>query len=103
MFKAGYLPGINDADVTWHRLGLGDPQNPGWIEVPQLDNAQMTALAQRVRDASQVHLKTMQVSDIVRVIDKATARLLDAHDPIRQQLDQMLPLVTGFDAEMAVE
>lgn len=100
MFKAGYLPGINDADVTWHRLGLGDPQNPGWIEVPQLDNAQMTALAQRVRDASQVHLKTMQVSDIVRVIDKATARLLDAHDPIRQQLDQMLPLVTGFDAEM---
>ena len=100
VFKAGYLPGLNDAEVTWHRLNLGTPQAPFQVDVPQLSPAQMTALAQRVQDASRSHLKTMAVSDIVRVIDTATARLLDRHDSYRQQLERLLPQATGFDAEM---
>lgn len=100
VFKAGYLPGLNDAEVTWHRLNLGTPQAPFQVDVPQLNSAQMTALAQRVQDASRSHLKTMTVSDIVRVIDTATARLLDRHDSYRQQLERLLPQATGFDAEM---
>jgi hypothetical protein len=80
VFKAGYLPGLNDAEVTWHRLSVGTPHAPMWVDVPQLSNAQMTALAQRVQHASRMHLKTMPVSDIVRVLDIATARLLDRHD-----------------------
>jgi hypothetical protein len=114
VFKAGYLPGLNDADVTWHRLrvgteiparmntdiGLGVQQAPLQVDVPQLTIAQMKALAQRVQDASQTQLKTMSVSDIVRVLDKATARLLDSNDIYRQQLERLLPQATGFDAEM---
>ncbi len=100
VFKAGYLPGLNDAEVTWHRLNLGTPQAPFQVDVPQLNSAQMTALAQRVQDASRSHLKTMTVSDIVRVIDTVTARLLDRHDSYRQQLERLLPQATGFDAEM---
>ena len=100
VFKAGYLPGLNDADVTWHRLSVGTPQAPLWVDVPQLSSAQMTALAQRVQRASQTHLKTMSVSDIVRVLDMATARLLDSRDVYRQQLERLLPQATGFDAEM---
>ena len=100
VFKAGYLPGLNDAEVTWHRLSVGTPHAPMWVNVPQLSNAQMTALAQRVQHASRMHLKTMPVSEIVRVLDIATARLLDRHDVYRQQLERLLPQATGFDAEM---
>lgn len=116
VFKAGYLPGLNDAEVTWHRLrvgtgteiparmntdiGLGVQQAPLQVDVPQLTIAQMKALALRVQDASRTQLKTMSVSDIVRVLDKATARLLDANDIYRQQLERLLPQATGFDAEM---
>lgn len=100
VFKAGYLPGLNDADVTWHRLSVGPLHAPLLVDVPQLSATQMTALAERVREASHTHLKTMCVSDIIRVLDKATARLLDANDLYRQQLEQLLPQASGFDAEM---
>ena len=110
VFKAGYLPGLNEADVTWHRLNVRTGSTPGMgvdahpsplqVDVPQLTTAQMKALALRVQHASRTHLKTMCVSDIVRVLDKATARLLDASDIYRQQLERLLPQATGFDAEM---
>jgi len=100
IFKAGYLPGLNHADVAWHRLSLGSPHAPLLVDVPQLSAAQMTVLAQRVQHASHSHLKTMHVSDIVRVLDMATARLLDPRDAYRQQLERLLPQATGFDAEM---
>lgn len=100
VFKAGYLPGVDEADVAWHRLTLGTPQAPLMVDMPHLSPAQMTALAQRVQHASRLHLKTMPVSDIVRVIDRATARLLDPEDAYRQQLERLLPQATGFDAEM---
>jgi len=100
VFKAGYLPGLNHADVAWHRLSLGTADAPWQVDVPQLSTVQMTALAQRVQQASRTHLKTMPVSDIVRVLDRATARLLDPHDVYRQQLERLLPQATGFDAEM---
>jgi hypothetical protein len=100
VFKAGYLPGLSESEVTYQRLQLGTSQAPLWVDVPELSPVQMTALAQRVRQASQTQLKTMPVSDIVRVLEQATARLLDSHDPVRQQLDQLLPQVTGFDPEM---
>lgn len=100
VFKAGYLPGLHDTDVSWHRLSLGTPHAPLRVDVPQLSAEQMTALAQRVQHASRTHLKTMPVSDIVQVLDKATARLLDRDDVYRQQLERLLPQATGFDAEM---
>ena len=100
IFKAGYLPGVNEAEVTWHRLCIGTPHAPMLVDVPQLSTTQMTALAQRVQHASRMHLKRMPVSDIVTVLDMATARLLDHHDVYRQQLERLLPQATGFDAEM---
>ena len=99
-FKAGYLPGLSDADVHWHELHFGTPQHPLTVHVPQLNAAQMTALATHVREASHSHLKNWPVSELVAVIDRAVVRLLDAHDPYRQQLDTLLPRVTGLDAEM---
>lgn len=100
VFKAGYLPGLNDSDVVWQRLILGSPDAPLQVDLPQLTNEQMTVLAQRVKSASQLHLKTMLVSDIVRVLDQATANLLDVNNKFRQELERLLPLATGYAAEM---
>jgi hypothetical protein len=100
VFKAGYLPGLNDADVVWQRVSIGSPDAPLWVDLPQLTSEQTTVLAQRVKSASQLHLKTMLVSDIVRVLDQATANLLDVNHKFRQELERLLPLATGYNAEM---
>ena len=101
-FKAGYLPGLSDHEVDWHTLHFGTPEQPltVQVQVPQLSAAHMTALASRVRQASRTQLQHWPVSEMVAVIDRAVARLLDSRDPYRQQLDTLLPHVTGLDAEM---
>jgi len=100
VFRAGYLPGLRDDEVHWKRLQLGAPNNPLTVEVPELSTDQIKTLASRVRLASQAHLKSWPVSDIVRTIDTAIARLLNAQDPYRQALERLLPRATGFDATM---
>ncbi|RYY83124.1 MAG: acyl-CoA reductase, partial [Comamonadaceae bacterium] len=52
------------------------------------------------RHASRLHLKTMTVSQIIAVIDRAIARLLDRDDPWRQQAEAWLPVVSGYDSDM---
>ncbi|MEZ7847861.1 MAG: acyl-CoA reductase [Polaromonas sp.] len=100
VFKAGYLPGLRDDEVRWQRLQLGTPNDSLSVDVPVLSPEQFKTLASRVRHASRVHLKSLLVSDIVRSIDSAIARLLDTQDPYRQALERLLPRATGFDAAM---
>ena len=100
VFKAGYLPGLRDDEVSWKRLQLGTPSEPLMVEVPELSTEQIKTLAGRIRQASLAQLKSLPVSEIVRIIDTAIARLLNAQDPYRQALEHLLPCATGFDAEM---
>ncbi|CAB3693106.1 acyl-CoA reductase [Achromobacter pestifer] len=98
--EAGYLPGLAAADVQWQTLPFQHDGQRVDVAVPVLTAPQMQALAQRIRHASAQHLKTMTVSEIIAVIDRAIARLLDRNDPYRQQADLLLPIVSGYDAEM---
>ncbi|MDO9358030.1 MAG: acyl-CoA reductase [Polaromonas sp.] len=96
---AGYLPGLKAADVAWQTLrfeGLSDTLE---VAVPVLTEAQSIALIAQVRAAGH-RLKQMPVADIVDAVDRVIARLLDTQDPWRQKADVLLPLVTGYDAEM---
>jgi len=97
---AGYLPGLTHGDVPWRTLVFGSQAKQLEIEVPLLSGAQMQALARRVKQASREQLKTLSVSQIVRIVDAAIARLLDPADPYRRQADELLPVITGYDAEM---
>jgi hypothetical protein len=99
-FKAGYLPGLRDDEVRWKRLQLGASNDALTVEVPELSPDQFKTLASRIRQASRLHLKTWPVSDIVRTIDTAIGRLLNAEDPYRQTLERLLPRATGFDPAM---
>jgi hypothetical protein len=97
---AGFLPGLKDEEVQWQTLGFGPASGRVEVRVPVLSAPQMTALALRVKQASRVHLKTLTVSQIIDVVQRAIARLLDPADPYRQQADRLLPVITGYDAEM---
>ena len=96
---AGYLPGYAAGDLRWQVLRFGNGGSSVEVEVPLLEPRQLAALAERVRHGS-AYLKTLTVSQIIALIDRAIARLLDPHDPWRRQAEALLPLVTGYDAEM---
>lgn len=97
---AGFLPGLAADEVDWQSLTFDRGNERVEVAVPVLSEAQLDALATRVRDAGRAYLKTLTVARITAIIDQAIARLLDRRDPYRQKAERLLPLVTGYDAEM---
>ncbi|MFN4361962.1 MAG: acyl-CoA reductase [Hylemonella sp.] len=98
--QAAYLPGLKPDELSWHTLAFGREPRPLEVQVPQLTPGQLQALARHVRTKGGAQIRALSVSQIIAAIDQAIARLLDTRDPYRQQLDHLLPLITGFDAEM---
>lgn len=99
----GYLPsgpGLLPEQLTWHTLRFGEGAEQVDVAVPQLTPIQLSALAVQVRTQGGAQLKAMPLSQVVAAIDRAIARLLNAADPYRLELDSLLPRITGFDAEM---
>ena len=99
-WRAGHLPGLDPDDVDWQTLRYEARGHTLDIAVPLLTDAQMQALAAHVRRAAQARLQALPVDAIIGFIDRAVLRLLDANDPVRREADELLSIVTGFDAEM---
>lgn len=97
---AGYLPGLKAEEVQWQTLTFESKGRTLEVAVPILSDDQTTALIARVKQASRSYLKSLTVAQIVSIVDRAIARLLDPKDPYRQKADTLLPLVTGYDVEM---
>jgi len=97
---AGFLPGLSADDVDWQILSFDRGNERVEVAVPVLSVTQLDDLAARVKQASSAYLKTLTSDQIVTIIDKAIARLLDRGDPCRQKAEKLLPLITGYDAEM---
>ena len=99
--KAGYLPGLSDDEVQWQVLPF-EARDGLRLEVcvPMLTAPQMLALAERVRKAANLHLRSMPVAEIIEAIDRAMARLLDRNDVYRQLAERWLPVVSGYDVDM---
>ncbi len=97
---AGYLPGIRTEDIQWEKLRFEGGGQTLDVSVPVLSEVQVKDLSNRVKTASRRYLKSLSVAQIVSTIDAVIARLLDVHDPCRQKADRLLPLVSGFDADM---
>lgn len=97
---AGYLPGLREDEVQWQVLPFERAGLRLEVSVPVLSAVQMQALAQRVRAAASLHLRTMAVADIIDVLDRTIARLLDRNDPYRREAEAWLPVVSGYDADM---
>lgn len=99
-WTAGHLPGLAPEAVAWHVLSF-DPQGEALqVRVPLLTPEQLANLGRRVREAAARELAPLPVSRIITIVDAAIARLLDPRDPYRQELDRLLPMVSGYDAQM---
>lgn len=99
-FRAGHLPGLAADAVQWQVLSFSAHSRTLEVEVPQLTDAQAETLARHVRRSARAVLQALPVDAIIGILDTAVARLLDAGDPLRRELDELLPVVTGYDAEM---
>jgi len=99
-WTAGHLPGLRESEVAWQLLPFGAAGQQLQVRVPVLAPAQLVALARHVKAASAQHLKTLPVSRIVQIVDAAVRRLLDPADPVRREAERLLPIVSGYDAEM---
>ena len=97
---AGHLPGLAADAVAWRTLTFGYGGEPLEVAVPALDEAQIFALAERIRQARASYLKGLSTGQIVATIDRAIGQLLDRSDPWRRKMEALLPRVTGYDAEM---
>lgn len=95
-FEAGHLPGLARQDVAWSELSFGALT----VRVPVLQPAQARTLASHVRAAAARELGPLPVSQVIAIVDAAVARLFDPADPYRREAEQLLPLVSGYDAEM---
>lgn len=95
-FTAGHLPGLSEAEVGWTGLPFGALT----VRVPVLQPAQAQALARRVRAAAAQVLRPLPVSQVITLVDAAVTRLLDPADPFRREAERLLPVVSGYDAEM---
>jgi hypothetical protein len=99
-WTAGHLPGLAEHEVQWHALRFGAGAHAVEVRVPVLQPEQLAALARRVKDAAAQHLRPLPVSRIVEILDAAIARLLDPANPRRQEMQRLLPAISGYDAEM---
>ena len=99
-FTAGYVPGISHEELAWHTLEYRENDSQLEVKVPILTQAQMLTVTQNVKNACNAQIKTMDVSEIVRVIDQAILRLLDVNNEDRKRIDTLLPIATGMDATM---
>ena len=99
-WNAGHLPGLSGQEVEWHALSFGTAGQRLEVRVPLLTPAQLRAMVRHVREASARHLKTLSVSEIIAIVERAIARLLNPQDPVRREAERLLPLTSGFDAEM---
>ena len=97
---AGYLPGLAPDAVEWQTLAFGRGGAALEVAVPVLTEPQLAELAGRVRGAARARLRPLPVERVAEIVDAAVARLLDRSDPWRRKAEALLPLVTGYDAEM---
>ena len=100
VFTAGHLPGLAEGEVAWQTLAFGSGAEAVQVRVPALTPQQLRALAQRVKANAARTLRALTVSQVIAILDAAVARLLDPADPVRREAERLLPVITGYDAEM---
>jgi hypothetical protein len=97
---ACHLPGLDPNLLNWETLHFNQPGQALKIHVPVLKGNEVKALTKYIRNHTKQYLAAYPVQHIVEIIDKAINRLLDRSDPYRQCMEQILPVITGYDQEM---
>ena len=98
--KAGHVPSFLIDEIEWKKLKFSKNSKSLALEVPILTTEQCKRLTRHIKASSASFLKKQTTNVIIELIDVAIERLLNRDDPIRRKAEQLLPLITGFDAEM---
>ena len=98
--KAGHVPSFLIDEIEWKKLKFSKNSQSLALEVPILTTEQCERLTRHIKASSAGFLKKQTTNVIIELIDVAIERLLNRDDPIRRKAEQLLPLITGFDAEM---
>ena len=98
--KAGHVPSFLIDEIEWKKLEFSKNSQSLILEVPILTSKQCDRLTGHIKVNSASFIKKQATNTIIEIIDVAIERLLNRDDPIRQKAEQLLPLITGFDAEM---
>ena len=98
--KAGHVPSFLADEISWKKLEFPENSDSLALELPILTAEQCDRLTGHIKTSSAEFLKKQTTNAIIELIDAAIERLLNRDDPVRQKAEQLLPLITGFDAEM---
>lgn len=98
--RACHLPGLDAAALPWETLQFKGAGRDITVAAPVLSAENIQALTAHVRRHTKQYLSQYPVARIVDIIDRAIARLLDRSDPYRRRMEDLLPVITGYDQEM---
>lgn len=98
MIDAFHLPGLQGFPTTTWPFGEG--KSAFELRIPQLTPALLREQVRVLAIARERSLAHRPVSEIVRVIDRVAARLLDGADPLRQTAERALPAITHYSPAM---
>lgn len=70
------------------------------VSIPLLSEAELIQLSEHLITQQKSYLATLTISTIVDTIDQAIKLLLDRKHPLRRKAEALLPIVTGYSAEM---
>jgi hypothetical protein len=96
---AGYIPDIGETIET-KILSFKGKTGEVEVEMPHLSPEQLEKVMTKVKKASSEHLKTFSVSEILGIIEQAIEQFLNRGSVYRKKAEEILPIVTGYDAEM---
>lgn len=98
--RIGYLPNIGEESFELKILSFEGRLGKVEFEIPLLSQRQLEKVIATVKKASATVLKSMTVTEIISIIDRAIETMLDRNSPYRRMAEELLPIVTGYDAEM---
>jgi len=92
--RAYHLSGADAPATARHRFGEVE------MEIATLTARDVASHMEGLRDAGERVLADRPLSEVVRVIDRVAARLLDPGDPLRTAALDLLPACTGYSPAM---
>jgi hypothetical protein len=98
MIDAFHLPGLQHCPTTAWPFGEG--KSAFELRIPQLTPALLRQQVRALAGAREQSLVGRPVAEIVRVVDRVAARLLDPADPLRQAAELALPAITHYSPAM---
>ncbi|MBO1520374.1 acyl-CoA reductase [Oceanisphaera pacifica] len=98
--KAGFIPQLAEDNITYDSLNFTQNGVELSVQVPVLTATQLTQVIEKVTTARNSLLQNFTVIELVDIIDNAVHQLLDSNNRYRKKAEQLLPIITGFDAQM---